>query len=40
MNALKQYVNPQYRDISIAQKRKTIFQETLTSTWQEDKASG
>ena len=29
MNALKQYVNPQYRDISIAQKRKTIFQETL-----------
>lgn len=40
MNALKQYVNPQNRDISIAPKRKTTFQETLTSTWQEDKPSG
>lgn len=40
MNALKQYVNPQNRDISIAAKRKTTSQETLTSTWQEDKPSG
>lgn len=34
MNALKQYVNPQNRDIYCS-KEKDYIPETLTSTWQE-----